>query len=370
MFKTLLKNTDLIILISVILLVIIGIVGIYSAGYNDSTLKTDYVKQFFWLIASLAILIIVWLLDYNMFGVLSIPLYVVCLGLLVGVLFTEPIYGATSWFRFGPISIQPSEIMKVVYILLSAKYMDYVLSKDKKAINKWQNILAILGIVLVPVLLILKQPDFGTAVVFLFMTVLMLYKAGIKYKYIIVGFLILLALIPLVYFFVLNDVQKQRILVFLNPELEPLGSGYNAIQSKIAVGSGMLFGTGLLKGTQTQYGYLPVKTSDFIFSVISEEMGFIISALIVIIYTVLLVRIINVSRTAKDTYGSLVTIGIFGMIFFHFIENIGMTMGLLPITGIPLPFVSYGGSNLLTNFVAIGIVLSVSARRQRTFFVD
>ena len=158
--------------------------------------------------------------------------------------------------------------------------------------------------------------------------------------------------------------------MFLNPGLEPLGSGYNAIQSKIAVGSGMLFGTGLLKGTQTQYGYLPVKTSDFIFSVISEEMGFIISALIVIIYTVLLVRIINVSRTAKDTYGSLVTIGIFGMIFFHFIENIGMTMGLLPITGIPLPFVSYGGSNLLTNFVAIGIVLSVSARRQRTFFVD
>lgn len=370
MFKTLLKNTDVIILIAVIALVIIGIVGIYSAGYNDETLKTDYIKQFFWLIASLVALVVVWLLDYNMFGTLSIPLYVLCLGLLVAVLFTEPIYGATSWFQFGPISVQPSEIMKIIYILVSAKFMDYILSKNKKNINKWQNILAVLGIMLVPVALILLQPDFGTAIVFVFITVLMLFKAGINYKYIIAGILIVLALVPLVYFFVLNDVQKQRILVFLDPELEPLGSGYNAIQSKIAVGSGMLFGTGLLQGTQTQYGYLPVKTSDFIFSVISEEMGFVISALIVIIYTVLLIRIINVAKTAKDTYGSLVVTGIFAMIFFHFIENIGMTMGLLPITGIPLPFVSYGGSNLLTNFIAIGIVLGVSARRQRSFFVD
>ncbi len=370
MFKTLLKNTDLIVLIAVIALVIIGIIGIYSAGYNDATLKDDYFKQFLWLIVSLVALTVVWLIDYNMFGVLSIPLYVVCLGLLVGVLFTTPIYGARSWFQFGSISVQPSEVTKIIYILLSAKFMEHILSKDKKAINKWYNILIILGIMLVPVILVLMQPDFGTAVVFLFITVTMLFKAGINYKYVLIGLLILITLIPIIYFFVLNDVQQQRILVFLNPELDPLGSGYNAIQSKIAVGSGMLFGTGLLNGTQTQYGYLPVKTSDFIFSVISEEMGFIISTLIVIIYTVLLVRIVNISKTARDTYGALVSIGIFGMIFFHFIENIGMTMGLLPITGIPLPFVSYGGSNLLTNFIAIGIVLSISARRQRTIFVD
>ncbi len=370
MFKTLLKNTDLVILISVILLVIIGIVGIYSAGYNDSDLKSDYVKQFVWLIVSLVVLTIVWLLDYNMFGILSIPFYVICLGLLVAVLFTDKIYGASSWFNVGPISIQPSEITKIVYILLSAKFITYITSKDKKAINKWYNIAAVFGIMLVPVLLILMQPDFGTAAVFLSITIFMLYKAGINYKYILGGILLLVILVPLVYFFVLNDIQKDRILVFLNPELDPLGSGYNAIQSKIAVGAGQIFGTGLLKGTQTQYGYLPVKTSDFIFSVISEELGFIISTLLVIIYTVLLIRIVNISKTAKDMYGSLVAIGIFGMIFFHFLENVGMTMGLLPITGIPLPFVSYGGSNLLTNFIAIGIVLSISARRQRTLFID
>lgn len=370
MLRTLLKNTDLIILITVILLVIIGIVGIYSAGYNDDGLKDDYFKQFVWLVISLAVLTVVWLIDYNIFGVLSIPFYFVCLGLLVAVLFTEPIYGATSWFQIGTVSVQPSEITKIVYILLSAKFMDFVLGKDKKAINRWYIILAVFGLMLFPVILILMQPDFGTAAVFLFVTVFMLYKAGINYKYILAGILVLIVLVPVVYFFVLNDVQKERILVFLDPELDPLGSGYNAIQSKIAVGSGMLFGTGLLNGTQTQFGYLPVKTSDFIFSVISEEMGFIISVLIVIIYTVVLIRLVNISKTSKDTYGSLVAIGIFGMIFFHFIENIGMTMGLLPITGIPLLFVSYGGTSMITSYISLGIILSISSRRKKALFVD
>ena len=157
--------------------------------------------------------------------------------------------------------------------------------------------------------------------------------------------------------------------MFLNPEQEPLGAGYNAIQSKIAVGSGMLFGTGLGKGTQTQWGYLPVKSSDFIFSVISEEMGFVMSFLIVAIYIVLLYRILNVAETSKDRLGSAMAIGVFGMFFFHFLENIGMTIGLMPITGIPLPFVSYGGSSMLTNFIALALVLSISSRRQKSLFV-
>jgi len=157
--------------------------------------------------------------------------------------------------------------------------------------------------------------------------------------------------------------------VFLNPELDPLDSGYNAIQSKIAIGSGKFFGTGLLKGTQTQFGYLPVKSSDFIFSAISEEMGFVASIAIVIIYIVMIIRMINISTTAKDNYGSLLAIGIASMYIFHLLENVGMTMGLLPITGIPLLFVSYGGSSMLTSFISLGIMLSISGRRQRSFFV-
>ena len=164
--------------------------------------------------------------------------------------------------------------------------------------------------------------------------------------------------------------QKERINVFLNPELEPLGAGYNAIQSKIAVGSGMLFGLGLGKGTQTQWGYLPVKSSDFIFSVLSEEFGFVISISIVIVYVVFLFRNIKLVESSKDRLGSLIAIGIFGMFFFHFLENIGMTIGLMPITGIPLPYVSYGGSSMLTNFVALGLLLSISSRRQKLLFVE
>ena len=172
-------------------------------------------------------------------------------------------------------------------------------------------------------------------------------------------------LIPTVYNF-LPAHAKTRIDVFLNPELDPLGDGYNAIQSKIAVGSGQLLGTGLLKGSQTQYDYLPVQSSDFIFSVISEELGFFASCGVVVVYLVMLLRILKASRDAKDSFTALIAVGIAGMFAFHFIENIGMTIGLLPITGVPLPFVSYGGSNLLTSGFAIGIILNISSRKNDT----
>jgi rod shape determining protein RodA len=243
-----------------------------------------------------------------------------------------------------------------------------MLSKNKNAINSIKGIAVILVIFAIPVALIGIQPDFGTAAVFVSITFFMLFKAGLNYKYILVIFLIFLILAPIIYFFVLNPIQQERILVFFNPERDPLGSGYNAIQSKLAVGSGMLFGTGLLKGTQTQYGYLPVKSTDFIYSVISEEMGFVVSAFIIVIYVVMLLKILNIANTTEDVTGSMICMGVFGMIFFHFFENIGMTIGLMPITGIPLPFLSYGGSSMLVNFIAMGLVLSICARRKTTLF--
>ena len=188
--------------------------------------------------------------------------------------------------------------------------------------------------------------------------------------YILIAFLALLVIVPLVYFFVLNPTQKERINVYLDPSLDPLGSGYNAIQSRIAVGSGMLFGTGFLKGTQTQFGYLPIKSSDFIFSVISEEFGFFGSVIVIALFTILILRIIRISKNAKNNFASYMVIGIAGMFAFHFIQNIGMTIGLLPITGVPLPFVSYGGSNLITNGIAMAIVLNVSARKSSNMFID
>ena len=221
-----------------------------------------------------------------------------------------------------------------------------------------------------PLLLIIKQPDYGTALAFIFALVFMLFVAGIDKKYIITAILLVVILVPIAYFFVLPEHAKSRIDVFLNPDLDPRGAGYNIIQSKLAIGAGQLFGMGLFKGNQTQLGFLYPKTTDFIFAVIGEELGFIVAALVIILYVILISKMIYVAKTAKDDEGSYIVAGITGIFFFHELQNIGMTMGLLPITGIPLPFVSYGGSSLLTNLILIAIVLNVSGRRQKTLFIE
>ena len=367
--RNILKNTDYLLLIPVLVLVVVGVIGIYSAGLNSTSSVTEYLKQIMWVGISLVAMVAVWLLDYHFTANLGMIAYPVFLILLVVVLFMPEINGASSWFNIGGMLIQPSEFMKIVYILTLAKFMEFI-GKNKNAINKWYNILITGALFAVPVLLIMLQPDLGTAIVFASITFFMMFKSGLSYKYVIALILLVIILVPLIYFFVLSDYQQERILVFFDPEREPLGAGYNAIQSKIAVGSGMIFGTGLGKGTQTQWGYLPVKSSDFIFSVISEEFGFIASIIVIIAYIVLLLRILKVAETSKDKLGSCIAIGVFGMYFFHFLENIGMTIGLMPITGIPLPFVSYGGSSMLTNFIALGLLLSITGRRQKTLFVE
>lgn len=368
--RSIFKNTDYIVLILALILAIIGIVGIYSAGVNSTSSQDEYIKQIMWVAISLAVMFVVWMLDYHTSSIIGIAAYPILLILLVLVLFMPEINGASSWFAIGSIQIQPSEFMKIAYILILAKYIDYIYTKGKDSINKLKYIIGAIGIFALPVGLIMLQPDLGTALVFASITFFMLFKAGISYKYVVALVLILIVTVPLLYFFVLSGYQQERIQVFFNPEQEPLGAGYNAIQSKIAVGSGMLFGTGLTKGTQTQWGYLPVKSSDFIFSVISEELGFVMSVSIVLIYIIMLCRMLKIVETSKDRLGSAIAIGVFGMFFFHFLENIGMTIGLMPITGIPLPFVSYGGSNMLTNFVALALLLSISSRRQKSLFVE
>ena len=228
----------------------------------------------------------------------------------------------------------------------------------------------LLLIIAVPVLLIIKQPDYGTAIAFLMSTVMILFTAGIKKRYIITAVVVVIVLAPLLYFFILPEHAKTRIDVFLNPNLDPRGSGYNIIQSKLAIGAGQLFGMGILKGNQTQLGFLYPKTTDFIFAVIGEEMGFVATATIVVIYVILITKAVYVAKTAKDDLGSYIAMGIAGIFLFHMIENIGMTIGLLPITGVPLPFVSYGGSSLLTNFILVGLLLNISGRRQKAIFVE
>lgn len=367
MFKTLLKNTDYIVIIIVLALFVIGVVGIFSAGYNTTINKDEYVKQIMWFGAMIGVVILIWAVDYTTFDIVGYCIYFFSVVLLVLVLFSGSLMGAKSWFNFGNFLYQPSEIMKIGYIICLAKLLSFFSSEILSRRDKIIKFVSILMLFLVPFILIALQPDFGTAIAFVVITFFMLFSSGIKYRYIFSIITVVCLLAPIVYMFILTPIQQNRILVFLDPTLDPLGSGYNAIQSKIAVGSGMIFGSGLLKGTQTQFGYLPIKSSDFIFSVLSEEMGFIMSTIIIILFIVLILRLIKISSNTNDLFARYIVIGITGMLFFHFVQNIGMTIGLLPITGVPLPFVSYGGSSLMTNLIAIAIVLNISARKNKSF---
>lgn len=368
MGKKIFKNMDWGILICIIILLTVGLVALFSA--TQGTGYEEFKKQIMWLAISLPMMIILTVIDYHTISKISPILYIIIIIALIAVLFTDSINGATSWFNIGFVSIQPAEFAKVIVVITLAMYISKIQEKGKDQISRPTRLLLSLLIVAVPVLLIIKQPDYGTALTFLVATVFILFASGIKKRYIIAGILLIAILLPTLYFFVLPEHAKTRIDVFLNPNLDPRGAGYNVIQSKLAIGAGEFLGMGILKGNQTQLGFLYPKSTDFIFAVIGEEMGFVIAATVIIVYVVLITRAIFIAKTAKDNLGAYIAIGIAGIFVFHMTENIGMTMGLLPITGVPLPFVSYGGSSLLTNLMMIGLLLNISGRRQKAIFVD
>ena len=368
MQKKMFKNFEWGILICTIILLAIGLVALFSATQNSD--YEEFKKQIMWIGISIPVIAVFILLDYEIIAKISPVIYGLSLISLVAVLFTEPINGATSWFNIGPFSFQPAEFAKIAVVLFMANVIVKLQQKGRDEINRFWKLGIILATVGVPTLLIIKQPDYGTALAFLVALIFMLYVAGINKKYIITAVLLVVILVPLAYFFILPAHAKARIDVYLNPNLDPRGDGYNIIQSKLAIGAGQIFGMGLFKGNQTQLGYLYPKTTDFIFAVISEEMGFVVAGAIIVLYVILITKSIQVAKTAKDDLGSYIATGIVGIFFFHMLENIGMTMGLLPITGIPLPFVSYGGSSILTNLTLIAILLNISTRRKKAMFIE
>ncbi len=367
MRKRELKNMEWAIAVIAIILSIIGLVALFSATQN--TEYDEFQKQLIWFGISLATMIAFMFINYETLVRLSPFFYGAFLLLLIAVLFTKPINGASSWFTIGGFSFQPGEFAKIFVILFLTMVINKIQQKGKQEINRPTRILIILTILAVPLFLIIKQPDYGTAIAFIIATALMLLSAEIDKKYVISVILLIIVAVPLVYNFVLPEHAKTRIDIFLNPESDPRGAGYNILQSKLAIGAGGLTGMGLLKGNQTQLGFLYPKTTDFIFSVIGEEMGFLIAGLIIILCVVLVTKILYIAKTAKDSTGTLIAAGIAGVFMFHIIENIGMVMGLLPITGVPLPFISYGGSSMITNYMMIGILLNISGKRQKSIFV-
>ena len=361
------KNMEWGLLIVAIILSIIGLIALFSA--TQETEYDEFKKQIIWFVVSIIMMVIVMLINYETLVKLSPIFYGIFIILLIAVMFTKPINGATSWFNIGSFSFQPSEFAKIAVILFLAFIISKIQERYMEDINKPTRLLIIFVALALPLLLIIKQPDYGTAMAFCVALFMMLFTAGIDKKYIIGALIIICISVPILYNFILPEHAKKRIDIFLNPESDPRGSGYNIIQSKLAIGAGGLTGMGLLKGNQTQLGYLYPKTTDFIYSVIGEEMGFIIAGSIIVLYTFLVTKALYVAKTAKDSTGSLIASGIAGIFLFHMAENIGMVMGLLPITGVPLLFVSYGGSSMITSYMLIGILLNISSKRQKTIFV-
>lgn len=354
--------------ICAIILCAIGLVALFSASY-DSGLD-EFKKQAIWVGISIGIMIVVMFIDYKVLIKLSPILYGISIIALITVLFTEPINGARSWFNIkdGLFSFQPAEMAKICIILFLAYVISIIQRKGRNEINKLPKLALILLTIAVPLGLIIIQPDYGTAAAYVVAFLLIIFVAGIDKKYIIASIIIVAIAVPVVYNFLLPQHAKSRIEIFLNPESDPKGAGYNVLQSKLAIGSGQITGMGILQGNQTQLGYLYPKTTDFIFSVIGEEMGFIIAGGVILLNVVMIVKSIQVAKGIKDEAGAYVAIGIAGIFLFHTLENIGMTMGLLPITGVPLLFVSYGGSSMMTSFICVGILLNISSQRKNGMF--
>ena len=346
----------------------IGLVALFSASY-DSGLD-EFKKQAIWIGISIIIMLIIMLIDYKILIKASPVFYGISIILLIAVLFTEPINGATSWFEIGDgiFSFQPAEVSKIFVILFLSYIISIIQRKGRDEINRISKLAIILATIAVPLGLIILEPDYGTATAYIVATILMIFVAGIDKKYIIAAILIIAIGVPTTYKFILPEHAKTRIDTFLNPEADPRGAGYNILQSKLAIGAGQITGMGILEGNQTQLGYLYPKTTDFIFSVIGEEMGFIVAGGVIILNVIIITKAIQVAKGIKDEAGAYVATGIAGIFLFHTLENIGMTMGLLPITGVPLLFVSYGGSSMLTSFICLGVLLNISGQRRTGMF--
>jgi len=311
----------------------------------------------------IAVMTVVFLRGYKFFIDTAYLFYIASLLLLISVWFVgvEKL-GAQRWLEIGSFQLQPSEICKLATILALAKFLGH--RKPKQ--NQLVTMAVAFTLVLIPIVLIVIQPDLGTAIIFIPVLFCMLFIWGSKLRYLLMPVVMAVISTPIIWFFLLREYQKRRLLVFVDPNIDPLGSGYTAIQSKIAVGSGQLFGKGWMEGTQNTLKFLPEHHTDFIFSIIGEEWGFIGSIVVVGLFIIFLWRAIDMLHVTTDFSAKFLGVGIISVIFFQVLINVGMTVGLMPITGLPLPFVSYGGTSLLVSYFSIGLLLSVY--KQRSIF--
>lgn len=367
MTKGILRRTDLALVLAAAGIVIMSLVIIGSATHINTPSDDRYwyvARQGIFTLFNIGVAIFLMNFDYKMLQGYGNKLYIFNLIMLLAVMFLgHSALGAQRWVSIGPISIQPSEFSKIIMIISLATVMEHRIGK----LNSLHDLLPVAAYVGVPFLLVLKQPDLGTSLVFMAIFLGMLFVCGINLRLLGGLFAAGVAMMPLLWHF-LKDYQKMRIMVFMDPNVDPLGSGYHIIQSKIAIGSGMLFGKGLFQGTQSQLNFLPENHTDFIFAVVGEELGFLGVVVLLLLYLVVLWRGIKIAQDASDIFGRLLAVGITSMLAFHVLVNVGMTLGIMPVTGIPLPLMSYGVSSLTTNIMSIAILLNIQLRKQKLLF--
>jgi len=355
-----LKQFDWFLFLAALFLIGVGMAAILSTVWGKEELMVILNKQIIAAAIGVVVIFILALINYKIFINYAYVIYAISITSLIAVLILgDNIRGTKGWFNFGFFQLQPAEFAKLALLIILAKYFSSISGKPSRI----QHILVSGALTLVPVALIIMQPDLGSALVLVFLWMLMLLISGIKKKYIAtlvaVGFFIVL----ISWSFILKPYQKERIMTFVDPMRDPLGAGYHMIQSKIAVGSGNLYGRGLGHGTQSQLNFLPDQHTDFIFAVISEELGFMGAFLLLALLCFLLFRFIKISKKARNEFGLMLALGGCFLLLIQITINIGMNIGVLPITGVPLPFVSYGGSALITCMALIGILQSVVVRR-------
>jgi rod shape determining protein RodA len=360
--RRLVSNFNWLFFLTCLGIAILGVVTIYSANHSrpEAFFRGLYVKQVYWIGYGLVAMFIALVLDYRIFSRYAYLIYFLTLLALAYVLINGVIAsGARRWIHIGAISIQVSEFAKVSLIIALAKYFE-----SGKISNKYTLKDLIIPALMTAALggLIVVQPDLGTTMMILFIFLVFVASIELERKTLIKLFTGGLMLTPALWLF-LKDYQKSRLLTLLNPELDPLGAGYHSIQSKIAIGSGGFWGKGLLAGTQSRLNFLPEKHTDFIFSVFAEETGFFGVVILLSLFLFVILKGLNIAFRAADRFGFFLSLGLVSSITFYVIFNVGMTIGLFPITGIPLPLLSYGGSSLITHFFAVGLLLNVEMRK-------
>lgn len=369
--RRLIANFDWAILGLILLIAAIGIMTIFSATRGlESQNIPFYIKQILWTLLGIAGMLFVVSIDYRTIAKHAYLLYGIGIFLLLLVLLVGRAgMGAQRWIPAGPFSFQPSEFARLFFILALSKYLSE--NKESGIYSIKELIIPAIFFLIIPSMLVIKQPDLGTGMAFLFTFFVMTTVAGLKVKAITILISIGILSVPFLsetLWSQLKEYQRNRIIAFFQPDTDPLGIGYHITQSKIAIGSGQFFGKGYLSGTQGYLRFLPERHTDFIFSVFAEEWGFIGCILLFAIYLSLIFMGIEVALKSKDNLGCIMAVGIVSTFSLYTIINIGMTLGITPIVGIPLPFISYGGSSMLTNFISIGLLLNIKMRRFQLFY--